>query len=255
MDWLAVAGGFAIGAIVGLTGVGGGSLLTPLLMGVFNLAAPVAIGTDLWFAAITKTNGTLAHHRQNQVDYGIVAWMLMGSVPATVATIMLMHYTGMTKGLSHVMMQVLGAALLMTAAAVVCRPFCHTVGLKLDALLTTSRKRALTMVAGLLLGVLVSLSSIGAGAIGATLTLVLYPRLPVQRLVGTDIAHAAVLTLVAGVGHAALGNVNWTLLASLLIGSLPGIWLGARMISSLPENLIRGLLCASLLTAGFRVIH
>lgn len=255
MDWLAVASGFAIGAIVGLTGVGGGSLMTPLLMGVFHLGAPVAIGTDLWFAAITKSNGTLAHHRQGHVDYGIVAWMLLGSIPATVVTILVMRHAGMTKGVSHLMMQVLGVALLMTAAAVLSRPLCHAVGLKLDALLTTSRKRALTVAAGLLLGVLVSLSSIGAGAIGATLTVLLYPRLPIQRLIGTDIAHAAVLTLVAGVGHAALGNVNWSLLASLLVGSLPGIWLGARLVRSLPEKVTRGLLCASLLTAGLRVIH
>ena len=255
MDWLAVASGFVIGAIVGLTGVGGGSLMTPLLMGVFHLSAPVAIGTDLWFAAITKTNGTVAHQRQGHVDYGIVAWMLLGSIPATVVTIMLMRYTGMTKGVSHLMMQVLGVALLMTAAAVACRPFCHALGLKLDALLTTSRRRVLTVLAGLLLGVLVSLSSIGAGAIGATLTLVLYPRLPIQRLIGTDIAHAAVLTLVAGLGHAALGNVDWLLLASLLVGSLPGIWLGARLIRSLPDKVTRGLLCASLVTAGLRVIH
>lgn len=255
MDWLAVASGFAIGAIVGVTGVGGGSLMTPLLMGVFNLSAPVAIGTDLWFAAITKFNGTLAHQREGHVDYGIVAWLLMGSIPATVITIAVMRHTGMTKGVGHLMMQALGVALLMTAVAVVCRPFCHALGLKLDALLTTSRKRALTLVAGLLLGVLVSLSSIGAGAIGTILILVLYPRLPIQRLIGTDIAHAAVLTLVAGVGHASLGNVNWPLLASLLVGSLPGIWLGARLVRSLPEKVTRGLLCASLLTAGLRVIH
>ena len=254
MDWLAVVSGFAIGAIVGLTGVGGGSLMTPLLMGVFDLSAPLAIGTDLWFAAITKTNGTLAHHRQGHVDYGIVAWMLLGSVPATVATLMLMRHAGMTKGLGHLMTQVLGVALLLTAAAVACRPLCHALGLKLEAWLTASRRRALTVAAGLLLGTLVSLSSIGAGAIGATLTLLLYPRLPVRRLIGTDIAHAAVLTLVAGVGHAALGNVDWPLLGSLLVGSLPGIWLGARLIRSLPEKVTRALLCLSLLTAGFRVI-
>lgn len=255
MDWLAVASGFAIGAIVGLTGVGGGSLMTPLLVGVFQLSAPVAIGTDLWFAAITKTYGTLAHHRQRQVDYGVVLWMLAGSIPATIATLVLMHYTGMTRGVSHLMMQVLGAALLLTAVAVACRPFCHRIGLRLDAMLTASSRRTLTVAAGLLLGVLVSLSSIGAGAIGATLTLLLYPCLPIQRLVGTDVAHAAVLTLVAGIGHAALGNIDWPLLASLLVGSLPGIWLGARLIRSLPEMVTRGLLCVSLLTAGFRVIH
>jgi uncharacterized membrane protein YfcA len=173
----------------------------------------------------------------------------------TLATLVLMRYTGVTKGLGHLMTQVLGVALFLTAAAVACRPLCHALGLKLEVLLTPLRRQMLTVTAGLLLGALVSLSSIGAGAIGATLTLLLYPRLPIQRLIGTDIAHAAVLTLVAGAGHAALGNVDWPLLGSLLIGSLPGIWFGARLIRSLPEKATRGLLCLSLLTAGLRVIH
>jgi uncharacterized protein len=175
-------------------------------------------------------------------------------VPATIATLVLMRCAGVTKATGHLMTQVLGVALLLTAAAVACRPLCHAFGLKLQTWLTSSSRRVLTVAAGLLLGTLVSLSSIGAGAIGATLTLLLYPRLPVQRLIGTDIAHAAVLTLVAGVGHAALGNVDWPLLGSLLVGSLPGIWLGARLIRSLPEKVTRGLLCLSLLIAGLRVI-
>ena len=131
----------------------------------------------------------------------------------------------------------------------------ETVGLKLEKWLPESRKAPLTIAAGALLGVLVSLSSVGAGAIGVTLILLLYPRLPTQRVVGTDIAHAVPLTLVAGIGHATLGNVDWALLGALLIGSLPGIWLGANLTKLLPERLIRALLCVSLVTAGLKVIH
>ncbi|HSN34234.1 MAG TPA: sulfite exporter TauE/SafE family protein, partial [Ideonella sp.] len=145
--------------------------------------------------------------------------------------------------------------LLLTAVTVAYKQAWHAIGLRLERWLPEARKPALTVAAGVLLGVLVSLSSIGAGAIGATLILLLYPRLPARRLVGTDIAHAVPLTLVAGIGHAWLGHVEWSLLAALLAGSIPGIWLGARLVQQLPERLVRGLLCASLVTAGLKVIH
>ena len=131
----------------------------------------------------------------------------------------------------------------------------HALGLKLERWLTPSRQRRLTVASGVLLGVLVSLSSIGAGAVGATLVLLLYPRLPAARLVGTDIAHAVPLTLVAGIGHATLGHVEWSLLTALLVGSLPGIWLGAQLTKTLPERIVRTLLCISLVTAGLKVIY
>ncbi len=255
MDWLAIVSGFGVGAIIGMTGVGGGSLMTPLLMGVFKLNPAVAIGTDLWFAAVTKTSGSIAHHRHGHVDYKIMGLLLAGSIPASLATIALMHLTGITKGWASALTFSLGIALLLTAVTVAYRQVWHKVGMKLDAWIPPARKPWLTVAAGLVLGVLVSLSSIGAGAIGATLILVLYPRLPTQRLVGTDIAHAVPLTLVAGIGHATLGNVNWGLLGALLIGSVPGIWLGARLTKSMPEKLTRALLCVSLVTAGLKVIH
>jgi uncharacterized membrane protein YfcA len=166
-----------------------------------------------------------------------------------------MHLTGITKGWASALTFSLGIALLLTAVTVAYRQAWHRVGLKLEQWLSPSRKPALTVLAGLVLGVLVSLSSIGAGAIGATLILILYPRLPTQRLIGTDIAHAVPLTLVAGIGHATLGNVDWGLLGTLLIGSLPGIWLGARLTKTMPEKLTRSLLCVSLVTAGLKVIH
>lgn len=255
MDWMAVLSGFGVGAIVGMTGVGGGSLMTPLLMGVFKLNPAVAIGTDLWFAAATKTGGAWAHHRHGHVDYRITGLLLAGSLPAALATIALMHYTGLTKQWAGTLTFALGIALLLTAVTVAYRSAWLAVGLRMERWIPEHRKPLLTLLCGLLLGVLVTLSSIGAGAIGATLILLLYPRLPAHRLVGTDIAHAVPLTLVAGIGHAMLGHVDWALLAALLVGSLPGIWLGARLTKSMPERLVRALLAAALVTAGLKVIH
>jgi uncharacterized membrane protein YfcA len=255
MDPIAILSGFAVGAIVGMTGVGGGSLMTPLLLSVFKLSPAVAIGTDLWFAAITKAAGSASHHRAGHVDWRITGLLLAGSIPASVATIALMHFTGLTKGWASALTFSLGIALLLTAVTVAYRQAWHAVGLRLERWLPASRLPALTVLSGLLLGVLVSLSSIGAGAIGATLLMLLYPRMASHRIVGTDIAHAVPLTLVAGIGHATLGHVNWELLGALLIGSIPGIWLGAQLTRKMPERLVRALLCTALVTAGLKVIH
>jgi uncharacterized membrane protein YfcA len=255
MDLIAVLAGFGVGAIVGLTGVGGGSLMTPLLLTVFRLHPAVAIGTDLWFAAATKTSGAIAHHRHGNVDRRIVMLLLFGSIPAALATIALMHLTGITKGWAATLTFSLGIALLLTAVTVAYKQVWHRVGLRLEQWIPASRKPALTVLCGLVLGVLVSLSSIGAGAIGATLILLLYPRIEARRLVGTDIAHAVPLTLVAGIGHATLGHVEWSLLGALLIGSIPGIWIGAQLTKKMPDALVRALLCVSLVTAGLKVIY
>ena len=255
MDLLAVVSGFAVGLIVGVTGVGGGSLMTPLLMSVFKLSPALAIGTDLWFAAITKSGGAWAHHRHGHVDYRIAGLLLLGSLPATLGMITLMHFTGITKGWAASLTVALGVALLLTAVAVAYRQVWTVLGLRLEHWLPPRRRAVFTVAAGALLGVLVSLSSIGAGAIGATLILLLYPRLPAHRVVGTDIAHAVPLTLVAGIGHATLGHVDWVLLGSLLVGSLPGIWLGAQLTRSLPERLVRAFLSLALVAAGLKVLH
>jgi uncharacterized membrane protein YfcA len=222
---------------------------------VFKLHPAVAIGTDLWFAAITKTSGAVAHHRHGNVDRRIVTLLLLGSIPASLATIALMHWTGVTKGWAATLTFSLGIALLLTAVTVAYKQVWHRVGLRLERLIPASRKPALTVLCGLVLGVLVSLSSIGAGAIGATLILLLYPRIEARRLVGTDIAHAVPLTLVAGIGHATLGHVEWSLLGALLIGSIPGIWIGAQLTKRMPDALVRALLCVSLVTAGLKVIY
>ena len=255
MDLIAVLSGFGVGAIVGMTGVGGGSLMTPLLLSVFKLNPAVAIGTDLWFAAITKMAGSVSHHRAGHVDWRITSLLLAGSIPASLATVALMHFTGVTKGWASALTFSLGIALLLTAVSVAFREVWHRVGVKLEQWVPPHRKAVLTVLSGLVLGVLVSLTSIGAGAVGATLIMLLYPRLESHRVVGTDIAHAVPLTLVAGIGHATLGHVNWELLGALLVGSIPGIWLGAQLTRKMPEKLVRTLLCVSLVTAGLKVIH
>lgn len=254
MDGIAIVSGFCVGAIVGMTGVGGGSLMTPLLLSVFKLNPAVAIGTDLWFAAITKTAGSVAHHDAGHVDWRITRWLLYGSIPASAATIALMHQTGITKAWSSALTLSLGIALLLTALTVAYRKAWQQVGLRLERWAPEGRKPAFTLVSGVVLGVLVSLSSIGAGAIGATLIMLIYPRMASHRIVGTDIAHAVPLTFVAGIGHATLGHVDWALLGALLIGSVPGIWIGAKLTRRMPERLVRTLLCLALVTAGIKVI-
>ena len=255
MDWIAVAGGLGVGVIVGVTGVGGGSLMTPLLLSVFKLNPAVAIGTDLWFAALTKLSGSVAHARHGHVKWALTGRLLLGSIPASIGTVALMHATDITKGWASALTFSLGIALFLTAVVVAFKKSWQAVGLRLERFIPESRKPALTVACGVLLGVLVSLSSIGAGAIGATLILLLSPRLEARYIVGSDIAHAVPLTLVAGIGHATLGHVNWALLVPLLLGSVPGIWLGAQLTRRLPDGAVRALLCGSLLLAGWKVIH
>ena len=180
--------------------------------------------------------------------------LLAGSVPASIATVALLHFTGITKGWASALTFSLGIALLLTAVTVAYKQVWQKVGLRREQWIPEQRKPLMTVACGLILGVLVSLSSIGAGAIGATLIMLLYPRLPSHRVVGTDIAHAVPLTLVAGIGHATLGHVDWALLAALLVGSIPGIWLGSQLTRKMPDRLVRTLLCISLVSAGIKVI-
>jgi hypothetical protein len=255
MDILAPLTGFGVGAVVGLTGVGGGSLMTPLLLGAFGLAPALAIGTDLWFAAITKSGGAVTHWRQRTVDRPALGWMLLGSLPAALAalaTLAAMAATGV--GFAWALKIALGVGLLLTALVVSLPRAWAKLGLRLERVVPTSRKPALTIAAGATLGVLVTLRSIGAGAIGAALLLLLYPHMPARQLVGTDFAYAVPLALVAGIGHAALGHVNWALQGWLLVGSLPGIWLGARLARRAPDHLLRTLLAVALAAAGWKVI-
>jgi len=255
-----ILSGFAVGLIVGLTGVGGGSLMTPLLIFGFGIKPHLAIGTDLLFAAFTKMGGTVSLARRRLVPWRLVATLNMGSIPAALATLYVLHSLGPANPLvQKTMTLTLGVALLLTALATlykavrgkqVPRQIAH------DQLASATRPRhwSLPLLFGALIGTLVTLTSVGAGAIGVTALMLLYPLLPLPRIVVADIAYAVPLTLVAGLGHASLGSVDWPLLGLLLTGSLPGIWLGSQLVHKTPDRVIRSLLSLLLAYAGVKLI-
>ena len=255
-----VFAGFFVGLVVGLTGVGGGSLMTPILIVVFGVKPYMAIGTDLLFAAFTKLGGTVKLARARLVDWRVVGQLCVGSIPAALITLFVLHKLGPANPeVQQIMTTTLGAALLLTAAATLYKvirgkaaPASITQGEEITA--TQPIHRALPPLFGALIGVLVTLTSVGAGAIGVTALMLLYPRLPLSRIVGADIAYAVPLTLVAGLGHASLGSVDWNLLLLLLAGSLPGIWVGAHLLTSTPDRVIRSLLSVLLTYAGVKLI-
>jgi uncharacterized membrane protein YfcA len=257
MDTVYPISGFIIGTIVGLTGVGGGSLMTPLLILAFGVAPATAIGTDLIYAAVTKSAGAVVHARRGNVDWKTTGWLAAGSVPAAAATLWALHALAANpKTLATILTTVLGFALFATAAALLLRR-------RLARAAAASRagsadapppRASATASLGVVLGVLVTLSSVGAGALGTVALLMLFPRVATSRIVGTDIAHAVPLTLVAGLGHAALGGVDWALLASLLVGSIPGIWLGSHVANRVPERWLTSLLATLLVIVGARLV-
>ena len=254
MDLAYAFSGFAVGAIVGLTGVGGGSLMTPLLVLIFGVAPATAVGTDLLYAAITKAGGVVVHARRRHVRWDIVGRLAAGSLPGALITIGFLHFAGIDhRALTRIITQALGAALILTAFAVLFRHRIQQWG----SAASSTRLRAigpLTVAVGLTLGVLVTLSSVGAGALGVAALVFLYPRLATVEVVGSDIAHAVPLTLAAGLGHAHLGTVDWGLLMSLLVGSLPGIWLGSMLSTRIPDSLLRSGLASLLFLIGGKLV-
>jgi uncharacterized membrane protein YfcA len=260
IDFGYVLAGFLVGTIVGLTGVGGGSLMTPLLIFFFGVKPYMAVGTDLLFAAFTKLGGTVSFARQRIVPWRVVGLLSAGSIPASLATIGVLRWLGPADPkVQALMTTTLGVALLLTAAAMLFKavrgkqvPRQLAVADQVRA--STPKHWSLPVLFGALIGTLVTLTSVGAGAIGVTVLLLLYPLLPLPRIVAADIAYAVPLTLVAGLGHASLGSVDWTLLAKLLAGSLPGIWLGSRLTHRMSDRLIRALLSLLLAWAGSKLV-
>lgn len=247
--------GVFVGILVGFTGVGGGSLMTPLLILAFGFHPVTAVGTDLLYAAITKTAGTAMHGFSGTVDWKIVRRLATGSVPATALTLIALAYAGKRfDGTEHVVTVALGLALIATAVSMAFRRQILVRFERAVDRLTPGRVARLTVVLGAMLGVVVSLSSVGAGAIGMTVLLILYPKAPINRLVGSDIAHAVPLTLIAGLGHWAMGSVDFGLLASLLIGSIPGIVIGSLLSSRVPERILRPILAGTLAIVGGKLI-
>ncbi len=244
--------GFLVGSIVGLTGVGGGSLMTPILVLLFGIHPATAVGTDLLHAAITKASGTYVHARQGRVEWRISYLLAAGSLPAAALTLLGLHHFTNGIGGSKIITTTLGVALLLTAAALALRNRLR----RLSKAQSTQAPRhpAWTILAGAVLGVIVSASSVGAGALGVTALFFLYPQLKTSRIVASDLAHAVPLTLLAGMGHWLFGSVDLTLLLSLLAGSLPGIYLGSHFAGRVPETALRFLLAAILLLVGTKLI-
>ena len=253
IDFAQTLSGFVVGILVGLTGVGGGSFMTPLLVLFFGIHPATAVGTDLLHAAITKSGGTYVHAKKNRVDWRITALLAAGSLPSAIITLLSLHaFTG-GLGSSKIITTTLGLALIFTGFALLLRTrmkrlsetYGHT---------AVPRHAGFTVATGAVLGILVSLSSVGAGALGITALIFLYPRLAAQRIVASDLAHAVPLTLIAGVGHWLYGDVDWQLLLSLLVGSLPGIYIGSHLVGHIPEKILRVLLIVMLLLIGAKLL-
>src|SRR6478672_249957 len=251
IDPLYVASGFGVGLLVGMTGVGGGSLMTPLLILLFGIHPATAVGTDLLYAAATKAGGSAVHGWARSIHWPAVIRLASGSIPASILTLVILWQLNLdSTAMRSLVNVVLCFALLLTATSLIFR----------KAIMESFRSRLqqvdagtiarLTVLVGAALGVLVSISSVGAGAVGVTALLLLYPQLPTARIVGSDIAHAVPLTLVAGIGHWATGAIDWHLMGVLLVGSLPGILLGSYCAHRVPETALRLVLAATLIVVA-----
>jgi hypothetical protein len=255
IDWLYALSGLAVGLLVGMTGVGGGSLMTPILILLFGIHPATAVGTDLLYAAATKTCGTVVHGFTGSIDWRVVGRLAAGSVPLTVVTLFILSRVDLTSGpAEHFITFILSLALLATSVALVFRTRLVAWYERRVGEVSHGRTVALTVVTGALLGVLVSISSVGAGAIGVTVLLLLYPKLPTARIVGSDIAHAVPLTLAAGIGHWIMGSIDAHILGSLLVGSIPGIVIGSYAAVRVPDAALRFTLAAVLAIVGGRLV-
>jgi uncharacterized membrane protein YfcA len=252
---LFVVSGFAVGFLVGMTGVGGGSLMTPLLILLFHVHPVTAVGTDLIYASVTKTGGSLVHGFNRTIDWRIVRRLALGSLPASLTTLAALWLLKVDQATySAVVTKILGVALIATAVALLMRRRLLSTYSRRIGVLSDERTRAYTILTGVMLGVLVTISSVGAGALGVTALLLLYPELPVVRIAGSDSAHAVPLTLVAGMGHVMSGGVDVTVLISLLCGSLPGIMLASMFAPRMPDRALRIMLALTLTVVAVRLL-
>ena len=254
IDFLHVVAGLLVGLLIGLTGVGGGSLMTPLLVLLFGVNAQTAVGTDLLFAAATKITGSAVHGWRETIEWKIVRRLAYGSVPAAIATLAILAKIGRVgNSTQHVILLVLAILLALTSLTVIFRSWLIRFAADLDPLDPPVKVVIATIALGAVIGVAVSMSSVGAGAIGVTALLMLYPNLPVSRIVGSDIAHAVPLTLVAGIGHWFIGDVDGVLLANLLIGSIPGVIAGSLLSTRASDKLLRPILATVLAISSWQL--
>jgi hypothetical protein len=252
-----ILSGFAVGLLVGMTGVGGGSLMTPLLTLLFGVTPSVAVGTDLAFASLTKSAGTITHRSRGNVQWPIVGRLCTGALPAALLATLALQYLGpLNAAIGQVIRYSIAVSVLLTVVAILFRSkMLAWVNAKPGRQLQGRKLAGATILSGAILGTLVTVSSIGAGAIGATLLVMLYPKLSPAEVAGTDIAYAVPLTAIAAFGHWWLGSINWLLLATLLIGSVPGITLGSWAAKAVPERFLRGLLAMTLAGVALKLVY
>ncbi|HHM2324386.1 sulfite exporter TauE/SafE family protein [Acinetobacter baumannii] len=255
-----ILAGMLVGFCVGITGVGGGSLMTPILIGLFRIEPHIAIGTDLLYAAISKFCGSMVHAKKLNIVWPIVLWLAVGSIPASFGTAwVLEHYLSQSTHYKAVLTMVLGFMLTLTGVSIIFRTRIEKFFNKFrnkentqteNEQLAVQNKRTYIVIMGIILGVFVTLSSVGAGAFGIMALVIMFPNLPMIRIIGSDVVHAVLLTLVAGLGHMSAGNVDFVLLMWLLVGSIPAIIIGTLISSRMPERLIRKILGLTLFALG-----
>ena len=254
-----IAAGFSVGFVIGMTGVGGGSLMTPILVLGFHIQPAIAVGTDLLYAAITKSGGVFAHHKHGNIKWKVVALLSMGSIPAAICSIFVIKYLN-NAGINYdqLILSSLSFAMILTATFLIFRSQWHKLSKNehfvFVKILHKKFTNLFTIFAGILIGTLVTFSSVGAGVIGAAFLFFLYPRYRTIEVVATDLAHAIPITAIAGIGHANLGTVNYLLLFSLIIGSLPGIYFGSQVGNLIPDAIMRRILAGMLLIIGILLI-
>lgn len=247
---LYILAGALVGFIVGITGIGGGALMTPLLL-LFGFPPNIAVGTDLMYASITKAAGVVSHHKKKHVEWKLVKLLALGSIPAALITgYCLQDLFSDSTNYESLIKSSLGVMLLLTAFVVMFRKQLQRFVISNKTGKKDNNRDFLTFIMGIILGILVTLTSVGAGAIGTAVLMLLYPALRSSHIVGTDIAHAVPLTACAGLIHMALGNVDFSLLLALLIGSIPAIQLGSKVSHHLPDHVLRPLLASILLFLG-----
>ncbi|GGK75980.1 sulfite exporter TauE/SafE family protein [Amphritea balenae] len=250
--------GLVVGFIVGLTGIGGGALMTPILIVGFGIPPVTAVSTDLLYAAITKFGGSFSYARKKLVEWRVVILLLSGSVPGSLLTLNFLEGLGGLEKVEHLMNITLGVSLVLTSIAVFFRTRIRNSVVLLKGTKFEKHGRryrpAVTVLVGLILGGLVTLSSVGAGALGTAVLILLYPRMSMQNIVGTDLVHAVVLTAIAGAGHYSMGNVDLWLLLFLIMGSLPGVFMGSHIGTRISPKVIQPIMGSLLLAIGMRFV-
>jgi uncharacterized membrane protein YfcA len=251
---MVISGGFIVGFLVGMTGVGAGSLMTPFLIAKIGVPAALAVGTDLLFASITKASAAWPHHNFGNVNWRLVGWLAAGSVPGSLAMLALLRFLDPdTASMAKLIKEALVAALVISSIAILIYPLVTRGHTQIDEPTDVPVRRVPTLLLGFVLGSIVTMTSVGAGAIGVVVLTLLYPTLKTRRLIGTDIVHAVPLTLISGLGHMSIGNTSFALLGLLLVGSIPGIAIGSRLTGMLPGWLLRIFLSVILCFAAYQL--